>query len=573
MKNIFKKLICTSLTFMFAVSSFSVSGANVGDKIDEVLSTDIVTFVEGLKVPSFNIAGRTAIVVENLNAKTLPFDVYYDDSTRTLSVTDGRGGAKDYFLFESNDFFAPIGTPVMDVLFTDIETFYSGKKLESFNIGGFTCIYATDFAQLYGRYTWNEETRTVDIFRNKEEASGRSFSEDAEAKLPAKESVVERGDTTIRWGSPGTSYLIQGPEETYYTIDFSGTVNIEKYDSDFKYISSSKIKPELPIFGGFLEGEEYNYIAFGQANEKHSDSLPIIKIVAYDKEFKKVKDITINDCKTSIPFDACNVSMTENDDYLILHTARSQYEENGMRPQTQLTVIIDKESWSVVNSLDKFQPNHTSHALMGFVRTDGGKIVTANYSDATPVRGAFLQKLDFDGKLLTTKTIFKAGGPDTANCTGAMLGGFEISNNSYIFALSSIDHTLPTDYSDTGIDGIDKEERDIYIVTTDKNGDNLTAECLTYYSGLDKSGSVPYLVPLENGNFMVLWQKFKGRENQSNTFCYALLDRRGKLIGEVKQAEGHLSDSCQPIEVDGMVTWYVNTSSGRTFYMVDSRVR
>ena len=241
-----------------------------------------------------------------------------------------------------------------------------------------------------------------------------------------------------------------------------------------------------------------------------------------------------------------------------------------MRPQTQLTVIVEKESWSVVNSLDKFQPNHTSHALKGFVKIDGGKIITANYSDTTPVRGAFLQKLDFNGNLLKTKPIFKVSGPDTANCTGAMLGGFEISDSSYIFALSSIDQTLPTDYSDTGIEGINKEERDIYIVTTDKNGNNLNTQCLTYYSGANKSASVPYLTPLEDGRFMVLWQKFIGNENQSDTFCYAFLDRNGKLIGEVKQADGYLSDSCQPVEIDGMVTWYVNTASGRTFYKVSA---
>ena len=70
----------------------------------------------------------------------------------------------------------------------------------------------------------------------------------------------------------------------------------------------------------------------------------------------KISEVSINNCKTALPFDASIGDMCENDRYLVLHTSRSQYkEENGERPQTQLTVIIDKQTWQVVNMLGKFQ--------------------------------------------------------------------------------------------------------------------------------------------------------------------------------------------------------------------------
>ena len=87
MKNILKKTLCTALAFAMILGGGALA-QNVGDKIGEVLSTDIVTYIEGIKVPSFNIAGRTAIVVENLNAMGLPFGVQYDDSTRTLTISE-----------------------------------------------------------------------------------------------------------------------------------------------------------------------------------------------------------------------------------------------------------------------------------------------------------------------------------------------------------------------------------------------------------------------------------------------------------------------------------------------------
>lgn len=571
MKNVIKKFICTALMLSVMNPLTNVFAANVGDKIEKVLSTDIVTYIEGVQVPSFNIAGRTAVIVENLNAMGLPFEVWYDDTTRTLSISESSGATRDYFHFSDSDTSAPIGTPIMDVLYTDIETFYQGQKLESFNIGGFTCVYATDLANLYGRYTFNESTRSVDIFRNKEEIEGMAYSKETQRKLSADESIITQYDTVVRWGSPQKSYLIKNSDGTYSAIEFSEQLNIETYDSDFNYVSSSKIKLSYPIFGGFFAGEEYNYVVSGQENPKESDTLAVINISVYDKNFKKVKDVPVKDCRTTVPFDACNVSITENEDFLVLHTSRSQYKEkSGLAPQTGLTVIINKTDWTVANTLDKFQPNHTSHALKAYAKFDKGAIVTANYSDATPVRGAFIQEMDTSGKLLDSMEIFSVPGTASANCTGAMIGGFEISSKSYITVLSTIDHALATDYADTYIEGVSVEERDILIAVTNKSSKKTKTSPLTFYSGSGKTASVPYLVKLESGNFMVLWQKFDTSSNTSKTFCYAFLDKNGNLIGEAMQCEGYLSEGCQPVEIDGKVMWYTNTASGRIFYEINS---
>ncbi len=573
MKNTLKKALCSCLALIMTLGHGAFA-ANVGDKIEKVLSTDIVTYIEGIKVPSFNIAGRTAVVVENLNAMGLPFGVNYDDFSRTLTISDsdifGTGG-RDYFHFADSESSLPIGTPMMDVLYTDIKTYYGFTELESFNIGGFTCVYATDLAELYGISRWDEQERTVNIYRKKEDVFASIFKRSATHKLPAEQSVITRDETMDRWGASPKSYLVEGDNGTYIAIEVSDTINIETYDSNFSHISSTSIKKELPIFGGFYAGEDYNYIAFGQENLNDSDSRTVIKIAVYDKNFKKEKEISINNCKTAIPFDASAGEMSENEDYLVLHTSRSQYqEENGVRPQTQLTVIIDKNTWTVVNNLDKFQENHTSHALREFVEIDNGKIITANYSDTTPLRGAFLQELDFNGKLYHTQGLFSVGGPPAANCTGAMIGGFEVSKKGYLVSMSTIDHSLATNYTNVNIEGIETENRDVYLLWADKKTWQVRRSRITDYSGEKLSASVPYLVKLEDENFMMLWQRFSDDSNTSSTLCYAFIDSLGNQIGEILTSEGHLSESCQPIEKDGKVIWYVNTSSGREFYAVNA---
>lgn len=575
----FKKILCgvLSVFLLGGSSSMQVSAYNVGDSIGKVLSTDIVTFVDGIQVPSYNINGRTAVVTQDL-AKLggkLNFGVYFDEESRSLTIndTDAYGwGASTSLIYEAPTSKNPIGTPVGDVLYTDITTNFNGTPIESFNINGYTCVYADDLGRLCGAYLWDETARRVDVYRNGahipnalKTPSGRNFDAD--------EQVITKSETVHRWGETLTSHVVKNSDGTYTTIDVTENINLETYNSDFSHRGSFAIAKELPLFGAFYAGNEYNYIAFGQENLLEDNSREVIRIVVYDKNFSKLRQISVSNCKTAIPFDASGCEMYENGDYLILHTARSQYlDEQGMRPQTQLTVIIDKRTWKITNMLGKFQYNHTSHALQEFVRTDGDIIVTANYSDAAPIRGAFIQELDFYGKVLHTQGIFNAEGALGANCTGAMIGGLEVSDKGYLVTVSSIYQTLPTEFTNTTIEGIDKENRDVYVLYADKNTRELRHTCLASYAWSGYTASVPYIVKLDDNKFMVLWQRFADSEEESNTVCYAFVDGEGKQIGTSYTVTAQLSESCKPILSDGRVIWYVNTATSREFYSLNASV-
>ena len=577
MRNFLKKISGGIFAAVIIMNTLpSVAGAyNVGDVIGKVLSTDIITYIEGVQMPSFNIKGRTAIVVQNLNAlgTGLDFGVSYDDLSRTLTITNSDiygTGNRGFFYFAGDVSSKPVGTPVKNVQYTDIKTVFDGTELESFNIEGFTCVYADDLAKLCGTYVWDETARTVNIYRE------NSYVPSVTNKLtyhmlPAEESVITADEITYRWGEEDTSFLTTLGDGTFAAVEISEQINIELYDSQFNHFSSYSVPRELPLFGGLYFGESHNYIAFGQENLLEDNSREVIRIAIYDKSFAKIREVSINNCKTAVPFDASSGEMYENGDYLVLHTSRSQYaDENGSRPQTQLTVIIDKNTWKSVNMLGKFQYNHTSHALREFVRIDGDKIITANLSDAAPLRGVFLQELDLSGQVLHTQNLFTAGGNAGANCTGMMVGGLEVSSTGYLVPISTIDHSLATAYSNVNIEGIDRENRDIYLVWTDKNTKETRKTCLALNTGAKLSGSVPYIVKLPEDKFMVLWQKFSDSLNDSDEFCYAVVDENGTRIGATYTLKGKLSESCQPIFTNGSIVWYVNTPSGREFYSLNA---
>ena len=573
----FKKILSSALSaVLLSGACFTNSFAyNVGDVIGKVLSTDIVTYIDGIRVPSFNIAGRTAVVSENLNACGVGYCVSYSEENRALSISPngGKDNQRDFFHFDTDTSSKPVGTPIMNVLYSDIKTYVNSSLVESFNIGGYTCIYTDELAKHIGTYLWDEAARTVNISTQGKKIVPNAVKTSSARMLSADESVITKSETFKRWDSPAKSHLTLTEDGEYMAVEIAEHINIETYDESFNLKNSFAIQKELPLFGGLYFGKDFNYIAFGQENLLYDNSREVIRIVIYDKNFVKISQVSIANCKTSVPFDASSGEIHEDERYLVLHTSRTQYpDENGNAPQTQLTVVIDKHTWQVSNILGKFQYNHTSHAFRELVRIDEGRIITANYSDAAPIRGAFLQELDFEGKIIHTQGIFNVGGPLGANCTGAMIGNLEASSSGYLVPISTIDHSLPTGYSNVNIDGIDRENRDIYLLWTDKNTWEQKHTCLARYTGVALTGSVPYIVKLHSGNFMVLWQQFSDYSEESEKMCFAFIDKDGNQIGKTHSTTGMLSESCKPIEKDGRVVWYVNTDSGRDFYSLISDV-
>lgn len=61
------------------------------------------------------------------------------------------------------------------------------------------------------------------------------------------------------------SYLVVNDDDTLTRVEYTGKdVAVETYDSNLKFVDGFTIDMELPIFGGFHSGENYNFLVFGQ---------------------------------------------------------------------------------------------------------------------------------------------------------------------------------------------------------------------------------------------------------------------------------------------------------------------
>ena len=155
-----KRLVCLAIAIMMILSSLSVSAAKVGSVAGSYLHTDICAKIDHAPIQSYNIAGNTAIIAEDLT--NFGFKVVWDGAARTLAVTEGDKKLCSDFIHTKSGF--KVGALAGSVLHTDIVTYVNGKAVRSFNIGGRTAIYIDDLGA-FGNVKWDGDERTISFNR------------------------------------------------------------------------------------------------------------------------------------------------------------------------------------------------------------------------------------------------------------------------------------------------------------------------------------------------------------------------------------------------------------------------
>ena len=153
-----KKIIFIFILLLTLVSStFNVFGST--EIIGKVLNTDIVAYINGFHIKSYNIEGYTGSVAEDL--LDYGFDVTYNDEFRTLSI---RQYIEDKEITANynpeKNITKPIGSFSSNVYSTDITTKIYGDIVKSYNIGGKTIILI-DSLSIFGDIKWYPKERKI----------------------------------------------------------------------------------------------------------------------------------------------------------------------------------------------------------------------------------------------------------------------------------------------------------------------------------------------------------------------------------------------------------------------------
>lgn len=359
------------------------------------------------------------------------------------------------------------------------------------------------------------------------------------------------------------SYLEQNKDGTYERVEACGDeIVVESYSGNFQLMGTKKIEKPLTAFGGYFSGESYKFIVFEQGNPNEDDSLEVLRVVKYDKDWNELDHCSISGINTTVPSVFGNLQMTETDGMLYIHTCHEMYKSSdGLNHQANMSFAIDQQSMAVTAKQSGVGGNsYVSHSFNQFITTDGTDIYRLDHGDAYP-RAVVIGKSDKD--LITKRrvAILSIGGETGANATGVAAGGFNMCGGNLVTVGNSVEQPDWTYYPSS--------QRNIFVSVTDTELNGISFNWLTaYQEGEYMEIGNPYLIPCSDGAY-VMWEEKKSNEDEPLTKLVKL-DKSGNKIGETHTIYARLSD-CQPILTsEGQLVWYTTFGGAPVFYCLDT---
>lgn len=385
------------------------------------------------------------------------------------------------------------------------------------------------------------------------------------------------------WASNVKSYLYQNRDGSITRVEaVDSSIIVETYNSSTFALQGSQttIPMELPLFGGFYAGDDYNYIVFGQANSDENNDTEVFRIVQYDKNWNKLKSAGLSDVNTTMPFVSGSLRFCEYQDMIYVRTSHRMYRSNdGVNHQANATFSYNEKTGvlksAYMGSLNLPEIGCVNRSYNQFIKVDNGQITALDHVADDP-RSLMLFRYnakaggDIFADACSVVKVCSLGGNANEEYTGAAVGGFEISGSHYLAAFQSVDQK--NDFHGNG--------RNIYlgkVPRSDFAQPYVQTERITSYTSSDfGSVSNPILVKVSNNSFVMLWEKYDLKQASdtnpdakgTNTLQFIKLDGAGNHPEGVQTVNGSLSD-CQPLVIGNKIIWYVTENSMPKFYTLD----
>ena len=287
MKKIISIILSIITIFTVSITAF----AAIGDAAGEIYSTDIKACINGVWVDSYNIGGKTAVVVEDITSQFA-----YSDALRTLIVTELN---PQYLISGGTSYNQKTGVPVGKIYETDIKTYFRGRELTSYALNGKMAIVIEElggdgvFSDIGGKYVWNPDERTISLesmyrypYEVRNMLSDKHLNmvlNDADGVLRAEfatalwdnghtlcEKVIpENSMIPVLYGDEIIGYRCRFPE-VEFTKNENGVLSLEngKRQRDVDYLYADKIEDIIsdmetvqPTFDDRLKFLQYNTLS------------------------------------------------------------------------------------------------------------------------------------------------------------------------------------------------------------------------------------------------------------------------------------------------------------------------
>ncbi|CAG7649376.1 hypothetical protein PAESOLCIP111_05853 [Paenibacillus solanacearum] len=208
-------LIAALCTIAAVPSAATAAQLDIGDVVGQVQSTDIQAVVNGSPIPSMNVNGYTAVVVEDL--RQYGFDVAWIPQRREIIIEPVAG--KQPSPLPVSPSASKVGEKLGDVLYTDIAAYFGDVNIPSYNIGGKTAVILNDL-EPFGQVNWSEKERKLSF---SPAASSGKEARPAQSLL----TVRQKQSVTIEGVAIGDEKIMHEGREIGSVIDNRPMVSVQ----------------------------------------------------------------------------------------------------------------------------------------------------------------------------------------------------------------------------------------------------------------------------------------------------------------------------------------------------------
>ena len=369
------------------------------------------------------------------------------------------------------------------------------------------------------------------------------------------ETTNSNAQNYTKWSTPIESYLTETTDGKLMRVqksDDNTGILVEYYTKDYKLQESRIIDDELPIFGGFYATDENYYILSGQNNSEKDDTVEVLRLTKYDKDWNRIASASEYGANTKKPFDAGSARMTHDGKYLFIRTCHLMYSGH----QANYTIQVDTEQMKVTSAFSGVYDStygYISHSFNQFVVNDESNVYFLDHGDAYD-RGLILSSFSTssDGHIAqrSAVNIFPFMGPAGQNYTGCQVTGFSLAGDNLI----TVGRSVPHSFSVNGLTGYENLNLNAFMIITDKNSMASRFIWLTQYS---PSGDVirltePKLIPVGNNQYTVL---FSDETSKQSVLHYLLMDGSGNILLSKLYKNVTIQTDSQPILWGRNIVW------------------
>ncbi|SKB92293.1 hypothetical protein SAMN06296386_10949 [Lachnospiraceae bacterium] len=377
--------------------------------------------------------------------------------------------------------------------------------------------------------------------------------------------------------SPTLSYLYVIDESHLMRVSSRGKdkgVTVYWYNNEYKTYGQKNVPKELPLFGGFHSDGTYYYLITGQENHGCDDETEVYRVTKYDKDWKRLGSVGLFGANTYEPFAAGSCDIVSMGDFLIVHTCHTMYSSDSTHHQANAVFEINTAAMNVTEMKTEVTNDYgyVSHSFNQYSVLNGDQLVSVDHGDAYPREIHMTRYMDdvtdgnFNNSTMLPATILSIPGATGDNNTGVTLGGLQNSDGTFLIAGTS---AYKNDDSENAMDN----ERNVFVASIDSFSEHAEVNYITSYTSSNASN--PFIVPINNNHYMLLWSTLSGIDNRNgkrgsnDKIYFQKLKADGDVDGRIYSAKAHLSD-CEPVMFNNKLTWFTTDDNGKTtLYLLD----